>query len=299
MLRTPLRRSDWLSSAAGAHVYLKLETLQPTFSYKIRGAWNAVLALLERGSAPDLITASAGNHGRALALAARDAGLRLRVYVPATAPRVKVAAIGAAGAEIRTTHDYDEAERQAQEDAHRSGARYISPYAHPDVIAGAGTIALEILDDLPAVDTIVVPVGGGGLISGIAIAAAETGTKVLGVEAQASSPFAHGLAAGRIVPISVGSTLADGLAGNLDPGSITFEIVKARVHGMSVVGEDDIRSALRGVLNEEHLVVEGAAATAVGAVLSGMLGARAERDQRVAVILSGANIDAETLRAII
>jgi threonine dehydratase len=296
-MRTPVRRSDWLSSAAGADVYLKLETLQPTFSYKIRGAWNAVLMLLERGVASNLVTASAGNHGRALAAAARDARLELRVYVPATAPRVKVSAIRATGAEIRMAEDYDDAERQAQADARRSGACYISPYSHPDVIAGAGTIGLELLENLPDIDTIVVPVGGGGLISGIAIA--TEGTTVVGVEAQASSPFTQSLAAGRIVPISVGPTLADGLAGNLDPGSITFEIVKSRVHGISVVSEDEIRSAIRGMLNEERLVVEGAAATAVAAVLSGGLTGRAPRAQRVAVVLSGANIDPETLRAII
>jgi threonine dehydratase len=296
-MRTPVRRSDWLSSAAGAYVYLKLETLQPTFSYKIRGAWNAVLMLLERGVASNLVTASAGNHGRALAAAARDARLELRVYVPATAPRVKVSAIRATGAEIRMAEDYDDAERQAQADARRSGACYISPYSHPDVIAGAGTIGLELLENIPDIDTIVVPVGGGGLISGIAIA--TEGTTVVGVEAQASSPFTQSLAAGRIVPISVGPTLADGLAGNLDPGSITFEIVKSRVHGISVVSEDEIRSAIRGMLNEERLVVEGAAATAVAAVLSGGLTGRAPRAQRVAVVLSGANIDPETLRAII
>jgi threonine dehydratase len=296
-MRTPVRRSDWLSSAAGADVYLKLETLQPTFSYKIRGAWNAVLMLLERGVASNLVTASAGNHGRALAAAARDARLELRVYVPATAPRVKVSAIRATGAEIRMAEDYDDAERQAQADARRSGACYISPYSHPEVIAGAGTIGLELLENLPDIDTIVVPVGGGGLISGIAIA--TEGTTVVGVEAQASSPFTQSLAAGRIVPISVGPTLADGLAGNLDPGSITFEIVKSRVHGISVVSEDEIRSAIRGMLNEERLVVEGAAATAVAAVLSGGLTGRAPRAQRVAVVLSGANIDPETLRAII
>lgn len=298
-MRTPIRRSDWLSSAAGADVYLKFETLQPTFSYKIRGAWNAVLMLLERGVVPNLVTASAGNHGRALAAAARDARLALRVYVPASAPRVKVSAIRAAGAEIRTAEDYDDAERQAQADTDRSGSCYISPYSHPDVIAGAGTIGLELLENLPDMDTIVVPVGGGGLISGIAISTGGTTTTVVGVEAQASSPFTQSLAAGRIVPISVGPTLADGLAGNLDPASITFEIVKSRVHGISVVSEDDIRSAIRGMLNEERLVVEGAAATAVAAVLSGGLKDHAPRAQRVAVVVSGANIDPETLRAII
>lgn len=299
MLRTPLRRSEWLSAAVGADIYLKLETLQPTFSYKVRGAWNVVRALRERGSSSSLVTASAGNHGRALAHAANTEQLKLRVYVPETAPRVKVDAVRASGADVQISATYDEAERAAKEDAARTGAIYISPYSHPDVIAGAGTVGMEILEDIQDVDTILVPVGGGGLVSGIAIAARSGSAKVFGVEAEASCPFTRSLAAGRIVTVDVGPTLADGLAGNLEPHSMTFEIVRQLVAAIHVVREDDIRSAIRGILAEERLVVEGAAATAVAAVLRADAKGVLMTARKIAVVLSGANIDPETLRAII
>lgn len=300
MLRTPLRRSEWLSRSSGKDVYLKLETLQSTFSYKVRGAWNAVLALAERQQSPSLVTASAGNHGRALAHAAKAAGMTLRVYVPAGAPSVKIDAIRALGVDVRTSRDYDTAEKEAKDDARQNGTVYVSPYSHPDVIAGAGTIGLEILEDLPRVDLIVVPVGGGGLISGIAIAAQASRTvTVAGVEAEASSPFAHGLAAGHVVPITVMPTLADGLAGNLDPETMTFDIVRRFVGEMATAPEHDIRAAMRAIAIEERLIVEGAAATAVAAVHAGRVGAKEPLPQTVAVVLSGANVDADKLRAII
>ena len=258
-----------------------------------------MLALRERGDTAALVTASAGNHGRALALAARGAGLQLRVYVPASAPGVKVDAIRAAGAALHSCSDYDAAEAQARDDAARSGAVYISPYSHPDVIAGAGTVGLEILEDLPGTDLVVVPVGGGGLIGGIAIAAQASGAAVAGVEAEASCPFTRSLAAGRIVTVDVAPTLADGLAGNLDPETITFDIVRRLVAEIVLVSEEEIRSAIRGVAREERLVAEGAAATAVAALLARRLKAAAAGGQRVAVVLSGANIDPETLRGII
>ena len=298
MLRTPLRRSEWLSLATGSDVYLKLETLQPTFSYKIRGAWNAVLRIAERQQSASLVTASAGNHGRALAHAANSAGMRLTVYVPTDAPAVKVDAIRALGVVVRSCRDYDAAEWEAKEEARRSGAVYVSPYSHPDVIAGAGTIGLEILEDLPRVDSIVVPVGGGGLISGIAISVhAVPAVSVIGVEAEASSPFSRSLAAGRIVPITVKPTLADGLAGNLDPETVTFDIVRRLVGRMTIVPEEDIRAAMRGITIEERLVAEGAAAAAVAALLGGHV--KPGKTQTTAVVLSGANVDAAQLRAII
>jgi threonine dehydratase len=294
-MRTPLRRSDWLSAAAAADVHLKLETLQPTFSFKIRGAWNAALALRERGTVPTLVTASAGNHGRALALAARETGANVEVYVPETTPRIKLDAIRAAGAAVHVGGDYDAAERLAKQAAQRPGAIYLSPYSHPDVIAGAATIGREILHDLPDVEAIVAPVGGGGLLSGLALAARGTDVAVIGVEAAASNPFTRSLREGRIVPITVLPTLADGLAGNLDPDTITFDIVRRLVHEIVVVSEDEIGDGIRGLIREERLIAEGAAATAVAAVLSGRL----TRRQKVAVVLSGANIDPAKLRSII
>jgi threonine dehydratase len=299
VLRTPLRASPWLSAHASADVRLKLEVLQPTFSFKLRGAFNAILSLVEeRGrDVPPLVTASAGNHGRALAHAARAAGVPVTVYAPEDAPRAKLDAIRAEGAALELCVDYDEAERRAKAHGRTGGAHFISPYNHRDVIAGAGTVGAEILEDWPEGDVIVVPIGGGGLVSGIAIAAAAHGTAaVAGVEVAASNPFTRGLAAGRIVTIDVQPTLADGLAGNLDPDAVTFDIVRQLVETIAVIGEDAVRAGIAGALARERLVVEGAGAAGIGAVLSQALDVRG---RRVAIVVSGGNIDTEKLKTII
>jgi threonine dehydratase len=296
VLRTPLRESPWLSSVTGAVVRLKLETLQRTFSYKVRGALNAVLRLAESSSSrPALVTASAGNHGRALANAARTCGLPLTVYASESAPAVKLEAMRSEGADLRLCRGYDEAEKAAKEYARNNDALFISPYAHPDVIAGAGTVGLEILEDWPDVDTIVVAVGGGGLVSGVALAAREgrRHVEVVGVEAEASSPFTASLAAGRIVEVSVLPTLADGLAGNLDPDTPTFDLVRTNVDRVVQVSEADLRSAIAGIVHQEHLIAEGAGAAGVAALLTKRLPVRG---RSVAVVLSGANIDSSVLR---
>lgn len=297
VLRTPVRRSEWLSGLTGGDVHLKLETIQPTSSYKIRGAFNAALRVRDGagdGAPPRLVTASAGNHGRALAFAARALDLPLTVFIAAGAPRAKIDAIRAAGATLRECRDYDEAERQAKGHAATGGGLYISPYSHPDVIAGAGTIGLELLEDLPSLDAVVVPIGGGGVIGGIGIAlkALSPSTRVVGVEAAASCPFTRSLAAGHLVTIDVGPSLADGLTGNLDPDTITLAIVREVVDEIAVVDESLLRRALAGVVTNEHLIVEGAAAAGPAGLLGGSLDLTGKR---VAVVLTGANIDAETL----
>ena len=281
-------------------MFLKIETLQPTFSYKIRGAFNAVLRLVEQRGAdvPPLVTASAGNHGRALAHAARAAGLPLTVYVPVDAPRTKVDAIRQDGADVRACRDYDEAELLAKRHAAEGSVLFVSPYSHPDVIAGAGTVGLEILEEQPGIDTIVVPVGGGGLVSGIAIAVSARAPRstVVGVEVEASSPFTHSLAAGRIVPIDVRPTLADGLSGNLDPDTVTFDIVRRLVGRIALVSERQLGDTIGGLVREERLITEGAGAAAAAAILSGAV---ETRSRRTAVILSGANIDLDKLKTLI
>jgi threonine dehydratase len=296
VLRTPLRRSDTLSRATGADVRLKLELQQPTGSYKLRGAFNAALALVERFGAhpPRLVTASAGNHGKALAHAAGELGIPLTVYVPEHAPRTKLDAIRTSGAELRPCPDYDAAERRAKEHGATGEALFISPYSYPDVIAGGGTVGLEIHEDWPEVDAIVVGIGGGGLISGIALASREItpATQIIGVEVEASSPFTHSLAAGRIVEIDVKATLADGLAGNLDPDTVTFDLVRANVDRIVTVSENELRAAISELYSSEGLTVEGAGAVGVAALLAGTLNVR---DQRVAVVISGGNIDPQTL----
>ena len=248
------------------------------------------LAHRHGGDGPALVTASAGNHGRALAHAARIAGLPLTVYAPKDAPRTKIDAIRSLGADLRLCRDYDDAEVQAKQHGASGEALFVSPYSHPDVIAGAGTIGLEIMEDQPGIDTIVVPIGGGGLISGIAIAADALSARasVVGVEVEASSPFTQSLAAGRIVTIDVGATLADGLSGNLDPDTVTFDIVRSLVEGIVLVSEAELRAAVGGLAREERLIVEGAGAAATAAVTGGKI---ATGGRRIAVIVSGANID--------
>ncbi len=172
----------------------------------------------------------------------------------------------------------------------------MSPYSHPDVIAGAGTIALEVLDERPDVDTFIVPVGGGGLIAGIGIAARERGAAVLGTEVEASCPFTQSLAAGRIVQIDVAPTLADGLAGNMDPDTITFDLVRRLVDRIIVIAEGELRAAIGELAREERLIVEGAGAAGVAALASGAIDLQG---QQVAIVLTGANIDPATLRELL
>ena len=299
---TPLRPSDWLSAAVERPVYLKLESLNLTNSFKIRGAFNALAATLDAhpdpSTRPVIVTASAGNHGRAMAYAAERLGMRVVIFTPATAPRTKRDAIRRHGAELRDdAPTYDEAEARARACAAESGGLFVSPYNHPDVIAGAGTVGLEIAESCPDVATVFIPLGGGGLGSGVGLAlrAAAPGVRLVGVEASASTPFTTGLARGAITPIDPGPTLADGLAGNLEPGTMTFALVQREFAEVVVVSEDDLRSALRGMAAEEHVIVEGAAAVAIAAVL-----ARRGRFAGPAVALvTGANIDVEKLAEVL
>ncbi len=301
--RTPLVRSERLGDASGGEVCLKLESLQVTSSFKARGALNAVLALAERRGAgaplPRLVTASAGNHGRALAWAAEMAGLPVVVFTRRQAPAAKLDAIRRHGADLRAVAEtYEETEVLAKRFAAETGAHFISPYSHPDLIAAIGTIALEIVEDLPAVERIVVPVGGGGLLAGVAAAArlVRPDVEVVGVEIEASHAFAASLAAGRIVQVEVGPTIADGLAGNMDPGNLAFPIVQARVRRTEIVAEREAREAIRALARDDHLIAEGAGAVGVAAVASGRLAPPA---RTTAVVVSGANIDADVLAAVL
>ena len=300
--RTPLIDSPWLSELAGAEVRLKLESLQVTHSFKARGAVNAAAVHAARvwpgGSAAPLVTASAGNHGRALAYAAERFGIPLVVFTPQNAPRVKLDHIAQHGATLRAeATSYEEAERLAKAYATSQGVTYISPYSHPDVIAGAGTVALEIFDEWPDADVIIAAVGGGGLISGIALAVtlASRPADVIGVEADASPAFSTALRAGVITEVDVRPTIADGLAGNMDPDTITFDLVRAHVGRVHVAPEPAILQAVRDLAVREHVVAEGAGATAVAGLMSGLDVA----GRRVAVVVSGSNIDAARLAALL
>ena len=303
--RTPLVPSAWLSDLTRATVSLKLESLQRSSSFKARGAFNAVIARMERHRPPKrLVTASAGNHGRALAAAASTFKLPLTVFTPTDAPHTKTAAIRRHGAELRAEgRDYDDAERRALTFAADTGAEFISPYNDADVIAGAATVAIEIAEEAPQTQSIIVPIGGGGLISGVAAAAKsiDAGIEIVGVEVEASCAFQTSVRAGRLVRIVPGPTLADGLGGNPDPDTITFGFIQRLVNRIVTVGEDDLCAAIAALVQSDHLVAEGAGAVGVAAILRDSEGE--ERldlaGRHVVVIVSGSNIDRARLAAVL
>lgn len=261
---------------------LKLETLQPTGSFKVRGAL-AALTALDPGE--PVVTASAGNAGLALAWAAAELGWEATIVVAETASPAKIAGIRRFPATL-VLHgaDYDAAERYGLS----LPGRYVSPYNDREVIAGAGTVALE----LGEADTIVVPVGGGGLASGIGLVARG---RVVGVVPEAFPAMRAALAAGRIVGISGRSTVADGLHGNIEPGSVTFELVRDHLEDVVTVSEEELEAAMRFLMVEHGLVVEGAGAAAVAALRAGKVEVRG----RTVAVLTGRNVTAETLSAIL
>ncbi|HEX6940005.1 MAG TPA: pyridoxal-phosphate dependent enzyme [Longimicrobiales bacterium] len=295
--RTPLERSDWLSEIAGCDVRLKLECWQRTRSFKIRGALSAVTALSPEDRARGLVAASAGNHGQGVALAAREAGLAATVFVPASAPATKKARIRAFGATLREVDGtYDDAEAAARAHARETGAAFVHPFADPLVVAGQGTIGLEILEDAPDVREVVVPVGGGGLIAGIGIAlraAAGASVRVVGVQSEATRAMHDAFIAGGPVPAEVHPTLADGLAGGIEPES--YERARAVTDEIRLVSEAAIAEAIRELYRRDGVVAEGSAATAVA-----LLCATAWRPAGPAVlVITGGNIDAGRLAGIL
>jgi threonine dehydratase len=261
---------------------LKLETLQPTGSFKVRGALAALTAL---PSGTSVVTASAGNHGLAVAWAAARLGLEATVVVAETASPAKVDAIRRLPARlVRHGSDYDAAERHAL----TLGGHYVSAYNDAGVIAGAGTLALELAD----ADTIVVPVGGGGLAAGVGLAARG---RVVGVVAEASPAMQAAVAAGGVVAVELRETLADGLAGNLEPGSVTVELCAEHLDEIVAVREAEIEDAMRHLAREHGIVAEGAGAAGVAALRAGKV---EPRGTTVAVV-SGRNVTLETLARVL
>src|SRR6185503_2292103 len=288
---TPSMPSPWLSAITGGEVFLKLETVQVTGSFKYRGAFNALSRLTRtRPEVRTVVTASAGNHGLAMATAAARLGLKVRVHMPSTAPHAKRDALIALGAVLVEAPTYDQAEINVREEIARTKAVFVSAYSDGDVIAGAGTAAFEMLHDDPKLDAFVVPLGGGGLLSGTAIVARAKVPKALvfGAEAEASPVFTGALAAGKPVTVPV----AEGLAGNMEPDSQTFSLVRDLADRVVTVPEKLIVQAMKDLLHRERLVAEGAGATGVAALLTGGLPLAG---RRVGVILSGRNVDAGKL----
>jgi threonine dehydratase len=294
---TPLERSAWLSGIAGADVYLKLETQQRTGSFKLRGAFNAIASLSEGERARGLVTASAGNHGQGVALAASLLGARALVFVPASAPQAKKRRIARCGAELREIEGgYDEAHHAAEAHAGETGAAFVHAFSDPAVVAGQGTVGLEIVQALPEVRTIVAPVGGGGLIGGIGIAARAlgSGVRVLGAQTEETAAMFESLRAGRLVSPPYGPTLCEGLSGDVDERSLA--LAAQVVDGIGIVPESAVRAAMRRLYDEEGIVAEGSAAVGVAALLEGAFDVI---DGPVAIVLTGGNVDGARLAAIL
>lgn len=286
---TPMEGSRYLSRLVAAPVHLKCENLQRTGSFKVRGAYVRIAGLRPEERAAGVVAASAGNHAQGVALAASLLGVRSTVFMPSGAPLPKVAATRDYGAEVRL-HGLvvDETLRAAQEYAQETGAVFIHPFDHPDIVAGQGTVGLEILDQCPEVRTIVVGMGGGGLAAGVAVAvkAVRPEVRVVGVQAAGAAAYPPSLAAGRPVALDAVATMADGIKVGC-PGEVPFAIVRDLVDEVCTVTEDELSSALLLCLERAKLVVEPAGASPVAALLS-----RPEAfDGPVVAVLSGGNVD--------
>jgi len=299
--RTPLDESLALSEMGGDRVFLKLENLQYTGSFKLRGATNKLLSLAPEMLAHGVVAASSGNHGAAVAYALRRLGAKGIVFVPEHAATTKVEAIQRYGAEVRRWGtDSVEAEAQARTFATQSGRAYISPYNDWEIVAGQGTIGLEIMEDLPDVETLYVTVGGGGLIGGIAgyIKAARQAksVRIVGCLPVHSPVMYESVRAGHIVQMESLPTLSDGSAGGIEEGAITFALCQQLVDDWILVTEAEIADAVRLIAQTHHLMIEGAAGVAVAAYLKD-----AQRGQKrnVAIVLCGANIDLEVLKTLL
>jgi threonine dehydratase len=294
--RTPLEPSTWLSDVSGAYASLKLECYQPTGSFKVRGAVTAMAELDVEALQEGVITASAGNHGLGIAHAAQRLGIKAAVVVPEDASPAKVHALERFPIElVMRGIGYEAAERAGRALAAETGAIFVSAYNDPAVIAGQGTIGPELLEDEPNLDAVLVPVGGGGVISGIGawLKAVRPTARVIGVQSEASPAMAESLRAGQLVPVPDAPSLADGLSGNIEPGSITFDLARHVVDEMVRVDEAEIAAAIAQTFQEMSLVVEGAGAVGIAALLNGRIADLAGKS--VAVIVTGRNIAAERL----
>ena len=288
---TPLLSSRTLTERAGMTVALKAENLQRTGSFKIRGAL-AKIASLGSDCENGVVCASAGNHAQAVAYAARERGVPCSVFMPEGAPIAKAEATAALGADVRLVGEsVDESLSAAQEWAAAAGHAFVHPFDDPVVVAGQGSVGLELLAQAPELRRVVVPVGGGGLISGVAIAikSQRPEVEVVGVQVEACAPFPTSLAAGEPVAVTSAMTIADGIAVKR-PGALTLPIIRRWVDGLVVVSEEEVAEAMVFLLERAKLVVEGAGAVGVAALLAGRTGEDLTTGTAV-VILSGGNVD--------
>lgn len=298
---TPLQSSRYLADILGTDVYLKCENLQRTGSYKIRGAYNRLSKLSDEEKARGVVAASAGNHAQGVAFAARELGIKATIFMPVGVPLPKLQATKDYGAEVVLRgHTVDEPLRAAAEFARTTGAIFIHPFDHEDIVAGQGTLGLELYDQRPDIDTIVVPIGGGGLISGLASAIKQRAAldgrtvRIIGVQAVNAAAYPVSLDRGEPTVVTIHPTIADGIAVSR-PGELNFEIIRRVVDEVVTVSEDDMAQALLVLLERAKLVVEPAGAVGVAALLSGQI----TNSGSTVVVLSGGNIDPMIMERVI
>ena len=291
-VRTPLLSFPVLDERVGTRVFLKPEMLQRTGSFKFRGAFNKLAAIPQGNRAGGVVAFSSGNHAQGVALAARELGVHATVVMPSDAPALKVAATREYGAEI-VQYDRLKEDREAiaRRLADERGLTLVPPYDHPLIMAGQGTAALELIEQVGSLDWLLMPVGGGGLLSGCTIAATSLlpAIKVVGVETETSNDWVQSLEARHPVRIPPPDTIADGMR-TQEPGALTFPIVQRLAYGVKTVSDDEVKDAMRFLLLRMKLLVEPTGAVPVALLLSGRLGRDLE-NQRVGVILSGGNAD--------
>ncbi len=296
--RTPLYYSTYLSKMTENNVFLKLENLQNTNAFKARGAFNYILQIDPSNGKNGVITASSGNHGKAVAFTASHVGYPAKVVVPVDAPTTKVQAIKGYGAEVIPWGKFtNERNAKAKEIAEKEELIFIDSVDHPWIIAGQGTAGLEIAEDLPDLEAVLVPVGGGGLISGILIAIKEKNPKVkiYGVEPQGSNSMHLSLQEGKVTELKNINTIADGLRSN-KPGDLAFSIVNKYAEDVLLVAENDILIALRTLLMEDKFLAEPSGAVALAALLGGNF---PYKNKNVAIVISGGNVDLEKIKKIL
>jgi threonine dehydratase len=289
--RTPVISSPLLAERVGASVYLKAENLQKTGSFKIRGATNEMLGLTAKEKAQGVVTVSSGNHGRAVAYIAQQLGINAVICMSTRVPDNKLNAIEHLGAEVVVYGDsYEQAEIHALQLQEERGLTMIEPFDAPLVIAGQGTVGLELLEDLPEIDTAIVPLSGGGLISGIALAlkSASSSIRVIGVTMDRAPVMYHSLRAGSPIEMEEENTIADALVGNIGVNNrYTFRMVQKYVDDTILVSDEEIAGAMAFALEQHHLVVEGGGAVGIAALLHGRA---SNLGHTVAVVVSGSNV---------
>lgn len=282
----------------GDDIYLKVEVLQDTGSFKLRGAYNKIATLSDEEAERGVVACSAGNHAQGVAKSASERGIRSVICMPYHAPLSKVKATKSYGAEVKLIKDsFDDAAAYAKKLSEEEGYTFIAPFDDEKIIAGQGTVALEILEEVKDIDIIVVPIGGGGLISGVALAAKSINPdiKIIGVQTQISPSMYESVKEGKILTVKGGSTIADGIAVKT-PGKITYELVKKYVDEIVLVTEGEISSAILTLLEENKIITEGAAASTVAALMYKKF---SHKGKKVCCILSGGNIDVTRVSKVI